>query len=144
MRTRTILIGALLLASAGLAQAQAQQQPENNNQTATQTTATAQQVATPASSFIPKFGTVDFGYRFDDVSGDFARYNRFKDTRDGAFLENFRFNRETLTTLFSAEANNVGYRDQRYFGEFRSIGRVKASFEWDQIPLFSGEEYTKT
>jgi MtrB/PioB family decaheme-associated outer membrane protein len=140
MRTRTILIGALLLASAGFAQAQDQQQQT----TPTQTTA-AQTPATPASSFTPKFGTVDFGFRGDSVSGDEARYNRYRDFRDGAFLENFRFNRETETTFFRAEANNVGYRDQRYYAEFHSIGKVKALFDWTQIPLFlsnSGDSRT--
>ncbi|HET9263374.1 MAG TPA: MtrB/PioB family decaheme-associated outer membrane protein [Vicinamibacterales bacterium] len=128
MRTRTItLIGALLLVSAGLAQAQNQQQPTNG---ATQTT------ATPASSFTPTLGTVDFGYRSDSTRGDYPRYTRFRDLRDGAFLDRFRFGKETDTSLFRAEANNVGYRDQRYFGQFRSIGKLNVSFEWNQIPLF--------
>ena len=87
MRTRTILIGALLLASAGLAQAQDQQQ---------QTTGTAsQQIATPASSFKPTFGQVDFGFRSESTKGDAARYNRFRDWREGAFLDQFKFERET-------------------------------------------------
>jgi MtrB/PioB family decaheme-associated outer membrane protein len=133
MRTRTItLIGALLLASAGLAQAQDQQQPANG---AAQPT-----TATPASSFTPALGTVDFGYRSDSTRGDFARYNRFRDLRDGAFLDRFRFGKETETSLFRAEANNVGYRDQRYFGEYRSIGKLNVSFEWNQIPLFYSED----
>ena len=136
MRTRTILIGALLLASAGLAQAQDQQQ-----QAAPQTTA-AQTKATPASSFVPKYGTVDFGFRADNLDGDEARYNRFHDYRPGGFVDQFRFEKETPTTLFLAEANNVGYRDQRYFGEFRSIGKVQASFEWNQVPLFLTKETT--
>jgi MtrB/PioB family decaheme-associated outer membrane protein len=130
MRTRTILIGALLLASAGLAQAQEQQQPANGS---------SQTTATPASSFTPTLGTVDFGYRSDSTRGDYARYSRFRDMRDGAFLDRFRFDKETQTSLFRAEANNVGYRDQRYFGEFRSIGKLNVSFEWDQIPLFYSE-----
>jgi MtrB/PioB family decaheme-associated outer membrane protein len=132
MRTRTILIGALLLASAGLAQAQDQQQQT----TAGQTTATAQTPATPAASFVPKYGQVDFGFRGDSLSGDESRYNRFRDLRNGVFVDRFQLDRETETSLFRAEANNVGYRDQRYFGEFQSIGRLKASFEWNQIPLF--------
>ncbi len=127
MRTRTILIGALLLAPAGLAQAQDQQQ---------QTTAAAQTTATPASSFIPKYGQVDFGYRGDSISGDEARYNRFRDLRNGAFIGRLRLERETETRLFRAEANNVGYRDQRYYAEFQAIGKLKANAEWNQIPLF--------
>ena len=130
MRTRTILIGALLLGSAGLAQAQGQQQ---------QTTAQAQTTATPAASFVPKYGRVDFGFRSENVDGDFARYNRFRDWRQGGYLDRFKFEKETETTFFNATANNVGYRDQRYSAEFHSIGKLKASFEWDQIPLFLSE-----
>ena len=130
MRTRMILTGALLLASAGLAQAQGQQQQQQPPTTAAQTT------ATPASSFTPKYGQVDFGYRGDSLSGDEARYNRFRDLRDGAFVDRFRLDRETATWFFTAEANNIGYRDQRYAATFSSIGRLKANFEWNQIPLF--------
>ena len=36
----------------------------------------------------------------------------------------------------AASAINVGYRDQRYSGTYERIGRIKASFEWDQIPLY--------
>lgn len=131
MRTRTILIGALLLASAGLAQGQEQQQPANG---------ASQTIATPASSFTPTLGQVDFGYRSDSTRGDYARYSRFRDLRDGAFLDRFHFDKETQTSLFRAEANNVGYRDQRYFGEFRSIGKLNVSFEWNQVPLFYSED----
>lgn len=136
MRTRTILIGALLLASAGLAQAQGQQQ---QTPSPAQTTTAAQTTATPASSFTPKFGQVDFGFRTENVDGDFARYNRFRDWRQGPFLDRFKFEKETQTTFFSATANNVGYRDQRYVGEFQSIGKLKINAEWDQIPLFLSE-----
>ena len=132
MRTRTILIGALLLASAVIAQAQAQEQ----QQTTGQAGAPARTIATPASSFQPQFGKVDFGYRGNAITGDEARYNRFRDRRDGAYVSRFLFTKETANTFFTAEANNIGYRDQRYFGEFQSIGRLKANFEWNQVPLF--------
>jgi MtrB/PioB family decaheme-associated outer membrane protein len=128
MRTRTIVLGALLLASAGIAQAQDTQQQTTGQ--------VAPQMATPASSFIPKFGKIDFGYRGDDITGDEARYNRFRDLRDGAYVSRFQVAKETDAFLFRAEAFNIGYRDQRYAGEFQSIGRVKAAFEWNQIPLF--------
>ena len=79
MRNRTvILLGALLLASAVSTQAQQQ----TSSQAAAQT-------ATPASSFTPKLGWIDFGYRGDSVSGDEARYNRYRDFRDGATLNMF-------------------------------------------------------
>jgi MtrB/PioB family decaheme-associated outer membrane protein len=124
MRTRTaILTGALLLASSGLALAQ---------QTQTQPAPSAAPTA-----FTPKYGQFDFGFRADDVTGDEARYNRYRDLRGGAVFDRFHFQREEPTWFFRAEANNVGYRDQRYFGDFQSIGKLKASFEWTQVPLYS-------
>lgn len=131
MRTRTIVIGALLLGSAALAQAQDQQQ-----QTTPQAPSVAQQTATPASSFVPKWGQVDFGYRGNSLAGDEARYNRFRDLRDGGYVSRFKVSKETEKTIFYGEANNVGYRDQRYVAAFESIGKLKANFEWNQVPLF--------
>lgn len=127
MRTSTILIGALLLASPALAQ---DQQQQTSGQTAAQT------MATPASSFVPKYGKVDFGYRGDDITGDEARYNRLRDFRDGGYVSRFVAAKETDTFLLRGEANNIGYRDQRFFGGYEYIGRAKATFEWNQVPLF--------
>jgi MtrB/PioB family decaheme-associated outer membrane protein len=130
MRTRALILsGALLLASSGLAQAQ-QMSPLN---------------PLPTS---PTIGRVDFGFRGDSLTGDEARYNRFRDLREGAYLDQFRFNKENGTWLFAASANNVGYRDQRYFAKFASIGKLKASFAWDQVPMFLSRDtrtlYTHT
>jgi MtrB/PioB family decaheme-associated outer membrane protein len=119
MRTRTtILIGALLLASASVAQAQ----------------------GAPTAPTSPNVGQVDFGVRGTDITGDEARYNRFRDRRDGGYLDNFRFQREESDWVLLAEAGNVGYRDQRYFAGFNKLGRLKASFEWDQVPLFTAAD----
>lgn len=81
-------------------------------------------------------GHVDAGFRASSGSGDNARFNRFRDLREGPFVGGFRMTRETGGWFFLGEADNVGYRDQRFAGTAESIGRFKASFEWDQIPLF--------
>ena len=134
MRTRTtILIGALLLVFAGAAQAQQEQAAASSQAIpATQAPATTSST-TPLS---PTLGRVDFGFRGDSVDGDFARYNRFRDTRQGGYLDRFRFEKETETWFFHANANNVGYRDQRYGAQFQNIGKLKVNFDWNQIPLF--------
>ena len=95
-------------------------------------------VSTPGRASAPGqlFGTVDFGFRTDDIDGDEARYFRFRDLRGGPFLDGFRLGRETESLVLRAEASNVGYRDQRYFGQFERIGRLRGSFEWNQIPLY--------
>jgi len=124
MRTRTmILIGALLVTSATYAQAQ----------DAKPVSAQPQQAV---SSFTPQFGNVDFGYRGTSFTGDEARYNRYRDLRDGGYVDRFRFAKESQTTAFRAEANNVGYRDQRYYADVQSIGKVKATFEFNSNPLY--------
>ena len=125
MRTRTmILTGALLVASASYTQAQ-DTKP-----------VTPQAAQTTASSFTPTLGTVDFGYRASSFTGDVARYNRYRDLRDGPLVNRFRYAKETENTAFRAEANNVGYDDQRYFANLESIGRLKATFEFNSNPLY--------
>lgn len=90
-----------------------------------------------SASVRPTFGTIEFGFRGSSLGdGDVARYNRFRDWRNGGGLGRFRFESVSTTSLWHAEADNVGYRDQRYALEFRSIGRLKARGEWNQIPLF--------
>ena len=134
MRTRTgNLIGALLLAFAVPASGQQESQAPPQVPAAP-TTQSAPAAATPGD--IPQIGRVEFGFRANDVNGDEARFNRFRDLRQGAFVDRFRLEKETETWVFLGRAHNVGYRDQRFSGEFESIGKVKARFNWDQIPLF--------
>jgi MtrB/PioB family decaheme-associated outer membrane protein len=90
-----------------------------------------------ASAFSGRlFGSIDFGGRFSDINGDPARYERYQDLRDGPFAQNMSFNRRTNDWTFFATADNIGYRDQRYFADYRNVGKVQVSFLWDQIPLY--------
>jgi MtrB/PioB family decaheme-associated outer membrane protein len=124
MRTRMIVLTAVLLAaSAGFAKAQ-------------DTKPAPAQTQSTGTSVTPKFGMVDFGYRATSFTGDEARFNRYRDLRDGGYVDRFRFARETETFAFRAEANHVGYRDQRYFADFNSIGKLKATFEFNSNPLY--------
>ena len=97
MRTRiTILTGALLLVFSGAARAQQEQ--------ASQASATPTAAALPAStpSFAPKLGSVDFGFRAQDTTGDTARYQRYRDLRQGGYVDRFRFDKETDQWAFTA------------------------------------------
>jgi MtrB/PioB family decaheme-associated outer membrane protein len=98
--------------------------------------AAAQPSVLPSRPLGTAAGTFDVGFRTTDLSGDEARFQRYRDVRDGAFLERFRFARETDRWFVALGADHVGYRDQRYFGEFAAPGKLKASFTWDQVPLF--------
>lgn len=84
----------------------------------------------------PMAGSFDIGGRVFSPDGDEARVQRYRDLRDGGFLENFRYNRDTGNWLFEARFDQVGYRDQRYEANFNRFGKFKTWFVWDQIPLF--------
>lgn len=132
MRTRTVILtGALLLGSGGLAAGQQEQGTAAAPKPAAQTVPAA---VPQAAGF--KVGVVDFGFRTDSLSGDEARYSRFRDLRSGPFVSRFRLAKESETWAFRGEASNVGYRDQQYQATFENIGRVKAMFEYSQVPLF--------
>ena len=127
MRTRTmILIGALLVTSASYAQAQ-------------DTKPAPAQTQSSPTSFTPDLGTIDFGYRGTSFTGDEARYNRYRDLRDGGYVDRFRFAKENDTTAFRAEARNVGYHDQQYLANFTAIGKLKANFDFSSNPLYQAQ-----
>jgi MtrB/PioB family decaheme-associated outer membrane protein len=120
MRNRILcLAGALLLMSTGHAWAQQ----------------TAPAPTTPALG-TPRLGVIDFGVRADSLTGDAARYNRFRDLREGLYMSRFLMQKETDTWVFRGQANNVGYRDQQFLVNVETIGKLKADFEWNQTPLF--------
>jgi MtrB/PioB family decaheme-associated outer membrane protein len=94
------------------------------------------QQATP-SDLVVGGGSVDFGVRLSSDSGDPARNQRYRDLRDGATVDRLRYARDDKKWVVAAGADHMGYRDQRYFGEVTRPGKVKLSFEWNQIPLFN-------
>jgi MtrB/PioB family decaheme-associated outer membrane protein len=136
MNMRTTLwtmVAALLLIPAG---ARAQDQ--------TGTTGSPAKTSAPAPtepSNIPDIRTsnvIDFGVRATSfgANSDEARFQRYRDLRNGGTLDLFRFAKQTDAYKFNAQADHVGYRDQRYTASYNNYGNVKTSFEWNQIPLF--------
>ena len=105
MRNRLMTVtAALLLASATFA--------------AAQTRAAAPGGARPPGPTAPSMGSIDFGGVFGDVNGDEARYERYRDARNGVYTD-FSFAKETGAYFFDAKANHIGYRDQRYSVDLR-------------------------
>ena len=94
------------------------------------------------------YGSVDFGGRVTEVDGDQARYQRYRDLRSGVYATNLLIGRRTPEWNIEAQAWNVGYRDQKYQVDMQRVGRLSASFLWDQIPMWiSGDTrtlYTQT
>lgn len=123
MRFTTIAaLATVLLASASTARGQQQ----------TPTSFKTLDAATSSSVF----GQIDFGGRITSVTGDQARYQRYRDLRDGVFLDIPVYYRETDTWWTKMELRNAGYRDQRYDLEIARPGKIKFRFLYDQTPTF--------
>jgi MtrB/PioB family decaheme-associated outer membrane protein len=83
-------------------------------------------------------GTMDVGVRGTDTSGDAARYERYRDLGDGAFLETLRLNAERSGWYITGTADHAGRRDQRFGGTAERPGRLKLWAIYDQIPMLMG------
>ena len=114
MRLHAILVLAILTASPGASWAQ---------------------VAQPADEG-ERVGDVDFGIRVTGGLGDVGRFQTYRDPTTGPTLNRLTYERNREAWLFTARFDNVGYRDQRYQVSFDKFGKVKASFDWNQIPTW--------
>jgi MtrB/PioB family decaheme-associated outer membrane protein len=85
------------------------------------------------------------GGRFTNVDGDPARFQRYQDLRSGVLFSDARYAKEDSggNWLYRLAADNVGYRDQRYFGEYERTGKLRITGLWDEIPQFYSVD-TKT
>jgi MtrB/PioB family decaheme-associated outer membrane protein len=79
---------------------------------------------------------VEFGGRVSSVSGDAARFQKYRDLRSGPTLDRARYERIKERWEFKAALDHAGYRDQRYSAGFNQYGKLKATFQWDQVPFF--------
>ena len=70
------------------------------------------------------------------MDGDEARYQRYRDLRNGVLVDGFHITHQKDAWTFNATATHVGYRDQKYTGEITKAGKLTVRFSWDQIPLF--------
>jgi MtrB/PioB family decaheme-associated outer membrane protein len=91
----------------------------------------------PGSS---NFADVGFRGTVFGAGSDQARFERYRDLRNGPTLDLFRFAHDTDTGALTVHAEHVGYRDQRYSASYNNYGKLKASFEWNQMPLFYGRD----
>jgi MtrB/PioB family decaheme-associated outer membrane protein len=115
-----------------------------SSQTATQPPAQEAQPAAPKgplaedsrSLFAPSWNMFQLSGRVSSISGDEARWQRYEDLGDGLLFTTGRLLRETPEWSVTAGADNVGWHDQRYFGNYERIGKLKVSGLWDQIPQF--------
>lgn len=104
------------------------------------------QAATPPRAQAPEpaalttqSGTFNLGGRGTSVSGDAARYERYRDLSDGLFLDGVRWHRQSRTWVVSAAADHVGREDQRFSADLVRPGKLKAWLLWDQIPMLMSD-----
>ncbi|HSL23746.1 MAG TPA: MtrB/PioB family outer membrane beta-barrel protein [Vicinamibacterales bacterium] len=101
----------------------------------------AQYPSMPAQSFLAPIrplavGQIDVGARVSGVEGDPARYQRYRDLRDGGFFDLSGLHRESDRYVLDAFARNIGWKDQSYRVQFGIPGRLRARFIYDQTPTF--------
>src|SRR6185295_2296758 len=121
----TIALLGLAAADAALAQGTAKPPVQPSTQTPAQPAAPAAADAADSSRslFEPTAREFLIGGRVTSVDGDPARFQRYQDQRDGLLFSNFRyaFSKPDGTWDFSARAENVGYRDQEFMGNYNRI-----------------------
>src|SRR4051812_44349651 len=127
MRTTFVLTVAAILVSASMAAAQGESQAGSPAGTTTTPSMNGD-----AENFIEVGAR---GTSYSDGS-DEARYQRYRDLRDGVIADVFRMSRENDKFEYNVQADHIGYRDQRYSAFYNRYGKVKMEFEWNQIPLF--------
>ena len=135
MRARHfVLIAAALLASAPLF-AQQTGPAQQAQKAPSAPPAPAAKPSTDILGGVVNKGTFEIGVVGSNLDGDAARFQRYRDLRNGPAADVFRFTRDEGRLFVRAGADHAGRRDQRYFVDLARPGKVKASFVWDQIPL---------
>jgi MtrB/PioB family decaheme-associated outer membrane protein len=105
-----------------------------------QTSPAAVQTSGGEAGVGPSRSFIDFGGRVGSVTGDPARWQRYRDLRDGPVISGFFFRVARHDWFLSAAGDHVGYRDQRYRLDAERPGLLRARFLWDQIPLFISQD----
>jgi hypothetical protein len=99
--------------------------------------APASQTPAPADAASgPAEGEVDFGVRLTGGLGDVGRFQRYADLTSGPTLDRLRYVRQRDAWGFEAAFDHVGYRDQHYAARVDRYGKLRASFDWNQVPLW--------
>lgn len=82
-------------------------------------------------------GELEVGVRVSE-SAAVGRFMRDDDLRSGATLQRLRYVRLRDAWRFTTMVSNPGYRDQRYTGMFEQFGRLRASFDYTEVPIWFG------
>ncbi len=88
------------------------------------------------SLFDPTWRQAQISGRWSSIEGDPARFQRYQDIGSGLLFTDVRYERGQSDWLVQLGADNVGWRDQRFFGTYERTGGFTISGLWDQIPQF--------
>ncbi len=94
------------------------------------------QPTAPVAGVPAELGSIDLGFRGTDATGDAARYERYRDLRDGAFSR-ILYGKSSDSYQFDARAENIGYRDQRYRADYQG-GQLHFTGLFDSVPTNYG------
>jgi MtrB/PioB family decaheme-associated outer membrane protein len=94
--------------------------------------------------FEPVWNQFQASGRLSSLSGDPARWQRYQDLGDGLLFTDGRYARDDAggNWMFRAMADNIGWRDQRYWSKYERTGRFRIAGSWDQIPQFYSVDTT--
>jgi MtrB/PioB family decaheme-associated outer membrane protein len=80
-------------------------------------------------------GVIDFGARTTSITGDGARYERYRDLGDGLFLDTLRTKYNSNGWYLSGAIDHMARRDARYDFTASWPGKFKAWGRYDKIPM---------
>jgi MtrB/PioB family decaheme-associated outer membrane protein len=80
-------------------------------------------------------GFIDFGVRGSHITGDGARYERYRDLGDGLFLDRARWRGDRRGWAIDLGLDHAARRDQRIDAAANLPGKLKLNFRWDEIPM---------
>jgi MtrB/PioB family decaheme-associated outer membrane protein len=132
----SVTLGLLLLITAASVNAQ----PASTQPIASQTQ--PDPAVVPTGLDLTSVNFIDVGVRgtvFGNDS-DRARFQRYRDLRNGPTIQGFRYGSVNEQRAFSVQGDHVGYRDQHYAGSYNDFGKIKLSVAWNQIPLFYSQD----
>lgn len=97
--------------------------------------ATPENGPTPSSVTTTANGFLDTGVRGTSLDGDAARYQRYRDLGDGAFMDALRSQFQHANWFIDAGIDHLARKDARYDALLVRPGKVKIWGRWDQIPM---------
>ena len=80
-------------------------------------------------------GLIDFGVRNTSLTGDSARYERYRDLGDGLFLDTLRTQFNANGWYMTGAIDHLARRDARYDVTAAWPGKFKAWGRYDKIPM---------